>query len=149
MTRINCIPPKLLLDEHLRAHCREGLRPINEVKAGKSSIAGCPNDWRLGTGHVKFCKKHLLFTAAQFDSAAQENESRGFGGYTYRSDLSGIPFTYLNDYTPTKKALRSNLARICVRWRKRTKPYHYDGERIDDLTSFKQYVQFVKRELSL
>ena len=35
MTRINVIPPELMLDEWVAGHCREGLRPVNKLREGK------------------------------------------------------------------------------------------------------------------
>ena len=149
MTRINCIPSHLLLDEHLSAAVREGARPINEVRSGKNNVKGAPTYWKLGKGHVLFCKKHLTWTHQQYITAKEEYYKRGFKGFDYEVDLDGIPKSYLNTYSPTKAELRTNLARICERFRKRKKPYHLNGKVIDNNTDFLYYLRSVKQAMGL
>lgn len=149
MTRINTIPAELLLDEHLLAAHREGLRPLNEVLNGKSNIDKAPSEYKLGEGHVKFSRKHLLWVSGQFLGARDECLERGFKIKSYESDLSNLDSLYLNQYAPTKKDHRHNLARLCERWRKRTKPYHFNGVKIDDRASFFEWLNMVKLELNL
>lgn len=145
MTRINCIDQKYLLDEHLLAAVREGLRPLNEVLDGKGNLKGCPDDWKLGAGHVKFCKAHLPFTVYQWLTAHVEYYNRGFKGFEYTyPTFSHLPKKYLNIYRPTEKAMRSNLARIVERWRKRKKPYHFKGKVIDNRKDFLVYYQYLR-----
>ena len=145
MTRINCIPPNMLLDEHLQAAVREGLRPVNEVLSGKDNVKGCPDDWKLGTGHVLFCKAHLPFTVYQWLEAQSEYHKRDFKGFDYDCPtFSHLPKEYLETYRPTEEALRSNLARIVERWRKRKKPYHFKGKVIDNRIEFMKYYKQLK-----
>lgn len=145
MTRINCIPPNMLLDEHLRSAVREGLRPVNEVLSGKDNIKGLPDHWKLGAGHVKFCKAHLPFTIYQWLEAQKEYHKRGFNGFEYSyPSFTHLPEEYLNKYRPPLKALRSNLARIIERWRKRKKPYHFKGKVIDNKGEFMAYYKQLK-----
>ena len=61
----------------------------------------------------------------------------------------GIPKNRNFDYKITKKDLRHNLARLCDRFRKRKKPYHFDGEPIDNYKDFKVWLGLVKEELEL
>lgn len=149
MTRINCIPSHLLLDEHLHAAVREGSRPINEVRSGKDNIKNAPVRWKLGIGHVLFCKKHLTWTHQQYVSAKEEYYKRGFNGYDFVVDLNGIPTKFLNDYKPSKAELRTNLARICERFRKRKKPYHFHGKVVDTNKDFLYYLSQVKNSLNV
>ena len=149
MTRINTIPAELLMDEHLLAAHREGARPLNEIKSGKDCIKNAPSNYKLGQGHVKFARKHLLWTKTQFDQAKSECLERGFNIKDYDFDVIGIKSIYLNDYKPTTKDYRLNLARLCARWRKRTKPYHFNGVKIDCYESFQEWLNMVKKELSL
>lgn len=135
----------MLLDEHLNAALREGLRPLNEVLSGKTNLKGCPDDWKLGDGHVKFHKKHLPFTVSQWLLAKEEYKRRGFNGYAYNpAEYSHLPNTFLNKYTPTTKALRTNLARIAERFRKRKKAYHFKGKVIDNNKEFRLYFKQLK-----
>lgn len=149
MTRINCIPAEYLLDEHLLAAHREGLRPQNEILSGKINVSKAPANYKLGAGHVLFCRKHLVWTNGMFDSVRSECLIRGFNINPHTSDLSDIPPVCLNDYTPTKQNLRHNLARICERWRKRKKAYHWNGEIINDVATFRVYLSVVKEDLKL
>lgn len=147
MTRINCIPPTMLLDEHLQASVREGLRPINEVLNGKANINNAPDSYKLGTGHVLFCKKHLLFTKRQFELAQREYHLRGFNGFNYGCPTLDVSTSYLNDYEPTIRDLRTNLARIIERFRKRKKPYHFRGKVVDSNKVFRLYYKQLKRSV--
>ena len=148
MTRINAIQQQYLLDEHLHAAMREGLRPLNEVLSGKDNIKGSPDDWKLGKGHVIFCKRHLPFVIVQWLEAQKEYKVRGFKGYDYTySEFAHLPEEYLNIYTPTIKAKRSNLARIVERWRKRKKPYHFKGKVIDNRKDFLVYYKQLKKHV--
>lgn len=149
MTRINCLPPHALLDEWVAAHCKEGLRPINNtfkaLSSGRNPIKNCPSDWTLGEGHEIFCRKHTRFTLSQWLSAKAEWDARGGNGFDFTpADITTLPETVLNDYTPTRKAMRSNLARLCSRWRNREKTLHFKGKAIDNVRDFRQYVSHVK-----
>lgn len=153
MTRVNCINPALLLDEWLDAHLREGLRPINNILAGKDSIKDCPSDWKLGEGHEKFLRKHSVFTLNQWNKAKEEYYKREIKhkNYSYDASIEGVPSLYLNDYKPSRVAIRSNIARLCDRWRKRNSgkrgiKYHWNGKLVDDYSSFKEYVSHVKKQ---
>jgi deoxyribonuclease (pyrimidine dimer) len=149
MTRINCIPSQHLLDEHLSAAVREGGRPINEVRSGKDNVKGAPSNWKLGKGHVLFCKKHLTWTHNQYLTAKGEYYKRGFKGFDYTVPLDGIPERFLVDYTPSDAELRTNLARICERWRKRKKPYHFHGKVIDTNKDFLYYLKHIKLSIGV
>ena len=151
MTRVNCIDPDLLLDEWLDAHLREGLRPINNIKNGKDSLDNCPDDWKLGTGHEIFLRKHSIFTLNQWLKAREAYYNRDIKhkDYNYNPTVTGLDQKFQHDYIPTLKAKRSNIARLIVRWKKRKKgkrkvTYHWHGRVIDDYESFKRYIAHVK-----
>ena len=149
MTRINVIPASLLLDEHCHAAWREGSRPMNEIKSGKGNINKAPNSYKLGEGHVKFARKHLVWTIAQFEEARDEYLARGFNIASYSFDINEYDKVYQNNYSPSKKDFRHNLARICERFRKRTKPYHFHGKKVDSNKDFLVYLKGVKKVLDL
>lgn len=149
MTRINCIPATLLLDEHLIAAHREGLRPQNELLQGKDNTHKAPVSYQLKTGHVLFCRKHLLWTNRQFEQARAECISRGINIQLYHSSTTGIPSHCLNDYQPTVKDYRHNLARICERFRKRKKAYHFKGQKVDSVKDFRLYLKTVNQSLNI
>lgn len=150
MTRINCLPPHTLLDQHLLAHLREGLRPINNILNGKSDISKCPGDWKLGTGHEIFCRKHSLFTLRQWLAAKEEYDIRyrDNAKFLWAPSLEDVPRPYINDYTPTYPALRQNLSRLIKRWRASrgslTFKYTFRGKPIDNVKIMRQYVSYVK-----
>ena len=60
MTRINCgISPDELPDKILLAELREIKRIPNAIQKGRYSLDGIPDQFKLGTGHVKL---FALFT---------------------------------------------------------------------------------------
>lgn len=150
MTRINCIPPEYMLDEHVQAHLREGLRPLNKRREGKYRGKSEHVSYSLGRGHELWASENLIFTVDMWKSYKVEWDSRGFKGYDYEPDyvtLVGTP--YWKDYKATVKDYRHNLARVCVRWRKRKKPYHFHGKSIDTYADFMVYLEHVKGGLGL
>ncbi len=147
MTRINCIPAELLCDSHVMAGFREGLRPHNNVIAGKTT-KGAPTHYKLGEGHELFARKHLVWSNRQFTQCREEAISRGFNIQRY-SPEGDIPQHCNNDYTATKEDYRHNLARICERFRKRKKPFIYRGIKIDTTKDFRVYLKMVKESLGI
>lgn len=138
-----------MFDEWVSAHCREGLRPLNKVKDGKIKSAPVYGQYRLGKKHELHMASHLVFVYNQWYAYKQEWINRGNKGFDWTPSLEGIPVERNNDYTPTKKDYRHNLARLCDRFRKRTKPYHFDGEEINTYKEFKQWLTFVKEYLDI
>ncbi|MGC7590107.1 pyrimidine dimer DNA glycosylase/endonuclease V [Bisgaard Taxon 46] len=112
MTRINLIPVNELCDQHLLAEHRELTRIPNAVAKGKFNLVGQPDDYKLGTGHVRFFFNKLAFLKQRYDLLHQECIARGFNvKYIWPTDLPEDPTLWL-DYTPTKNALDANKARI-------------------------------------
>jgi len=151
MTRVNCIPPKYLLDEWVCAGCREGLRPLNKTKQGKYVSDSQLNHYSLGKGHELWLKDHLIFTVRQWWKCKEEWMRRGYKGCDWHPTLldGDIPEKQLKDYVPTKADYRHNLARLCDRFRKRNKPYHFKGTPVNTYREFKHYIKWVKEELKL
>lgn len=150
MTRINCIPPEYMLDEHVQAHLREGLRPLNKRREGKYRGKSNRVSHGLGKGHELWASEHLIFTVGMWKSYKVEWDSRGFRGYDYDPDYATLVDTpYWKDYKPTNKDCRHNLARVCARWRKRKGAYHFHGKPIDTYADFMVYLGYVKGGLKL
>ncbi len=149
MTRVNVIPPEVMLDEHVSAHLREGLRPINKLREGKYRSKPIAGPFILKKGHELWAANHCGFCKSQWELYKQEWTNRGGKGFEFTTDLSGVPKEYCNDYSPSKKDYRTNLARICERFRKRKKPYHFDGEKVDTYQEFKVWLSNVKDYLEL
>jgi deoxyribonuclease (pyrimidine dimer) len=118
MTRINVIPPKELTTKHLVAEYREITRlPTNlkmslNRKGKKFSLTEIPNEYVLGTGHVKFFFNKMKFLKNRFESLVDEMLKRGYNP-TYRdSNIFIAEENFMNDYTPTEDAIRLNRERI-------------------------------------
>ena len=149
MTRLNVLPPHLMLDEWVSSHCREGLRPLNKVRGGKIKSNPIYGPYRLGRGHELHMASHLVFVHAQWLKYKQEWTKRGGKGFKWSPTLKGVPDNRLFDYVPTKRDYRYNLARLCDRFRKRKKAYHFHGEKVDSYRDFKIWLDKVKQELGL
>lgn len=119
MTRINVVPPAELSTKHLVAEYREITRlPKNLTtslnrKSKAFSFSEIPEQYTLGTGHVRFFYNKMLFLQRRFESLVQEMLKRGYNP-TYRD--SGIfitkDTTWYNDYVPTTEAIEINRQRI-------------------------------------
>ncbi|MGC7559181.1 pyrimidine dimer DNA glycosylase/endonuclease V [Pasteurella sp. PK-2025] len=115
MTRINLIPPNELCDQHLLAEHRELTRIPNAVAKGKFNLIGQPEDYKLGTGHVRFFFNKLTFLKKRYDLLHQECLARGFNvQYIWPTHLPDNQALWL-DYTPTAQALAANRQRIAER----------------------------------
>jgi deoxyribonuclease (pyrimidine dimer) len=125
MTRINVVPVTELTDKHLLAEYRELPRVFElawkwdiKCRAGKHA-EDIPDEYVLGSGHVRFFYNKLLFCFnRQFDLYG-ECLRRGFkvqyNPEKSRADFMKAPRRLFNDYTPTRHALRINRERIATR----------------------------------
>ena len=87
MTRINyTIEPSQLTDQHLLAEIREITRVPNAVlskhKEGKE-VKDIPENFTLGTGHMKFFYNKLLYILGRYRQLIKEAEIRGFNVSKY------------------------------------------------------------------
>lgn len=145
MTRINVLPPEVLLDSHLAAALREGLRPLNKVLANKyKNLDNAPETYTLSKGHELFHATHLKYTKDVFLRSQAEWRERGFKGFDYQPSTLPIPDLLNRDYKPSVADLRHNLARVIVRWRKKPENYFFKGKPVHTLQTFKEYVSMVK-----
>lgn len=115
MTRINLVPPAELCDQHLLAEHRELTRIPNAVAKGKYSLAGQPEDYRLGTGHVRFFFDKLGFLKARHAALHAECLARGFKVQNIWPQALPDDPTLWKDYKPTPAALALNRERIAAR----------------------------------
>lgn len=103
MTRINCgISPTKLCDKHLLAEHREIKRIPNTIKSGKARIEGIPEQFTLGSGHVKFFYNKLLYLKNRYDLLYEECCKRGFNVTSYHDTFIDLPKELMFDYSPTK-----------------------------------------------
>lgn len=126
MTRINVVPVKELVDQHLLAEHRELTRIPNCVNSGKISDVGIPSEYTLGTGHVKFFVNKLVWLRKRYDDLHQECLSRGFNVSYKFPDV--VPLWNQGDYVVTDKAMMINRERIKVRMPKKAR---YCGKLIE------------------
>ena len=122
MTRINCIPPAELVTRHLVAEYRELPRVFALVRAAIARGEAPddprnPNEYRLGSGHVRFFYRRLGYLAKRQAALVAEMQARGFKPtFTDPSGLlEGIAAAWCQDWEPTEQAMAENRARISTR----------------------------------
>ena len=135
MTRINSnIPVKKLSDEHLLAEHREIKRlPSCLRKAIQcKSINKIPNQFTLGTGHVKFFLDKQKFIYNRYKKIYQELLNRGFNIEDYSNNWKEFINTkYFNDYVPTIEEYNLLKQRIIERIQNSNKKtWHYYKKQI-------------------
>ena len=103
MTRINVgIPPAELVNQHLLAEHREIKRIPNCITKGRYNMDGIPDNFKLGTGHVKFFYNKLLYLKKRYVRLYEECIERGFNVQDYSKAWDDIPIELMNDYTPVE-----------------------------------------------
>lgn len=122
MSRINAgIPPKELTDKHLIAEHREIKRIPNIIRKGKLSGTGAPQEFTLGTGHVKFFYDKLGYLLERYKALHTECLRRGFNVQDYSSAWEGLPPELMNNYTATPRDRKIVRTRIAERLETRKK----------------------------
>lgn len=142
MTRINSnIPVKKLTDEHLLAEHREIKRIPNCLKKSIQcgSINKIPNQFTLGTGHVKFFLDKQKFIYNRYQEIHQELINRGFNIEDYSNNWKEFINTkYFNDYIPTIEEYHLLKQRIINRINSSPKKFwHYYGTQINKENAIK------------
>lgn len=124
MTRINVIPVEELSDQHLIAEYRELPRVLKQ----NININDAPETYKLGTGHVKWAKRHTKYVETRFFQLVKEMQYRGF--QTKFTNIDNIHNDGIN-YQVTKSDIQINKLRIIeklnkkptfYRWTKRETP---------------------------
>lgn len=121
MTRINVVPVTELTREHLIAEYREIMRlPKNlynslNRKSKPFDINEIPTEYKLGTGHVKFFFNKFEYLKVRFEQLVNEMIYRGYNPTYTNSDMFNVDSKYMNNYIPTKAALKINRDRIMER----------------------------------
>ena len=104
MTRINAgITPFELSGKHLIAEHREIKRIPNVVSKGKYNLTGQPEEFTLGTGHVKFFYTRLLYLKKRYEELYKECLKRGYNVSYYGDAWNDVPKELMNDYEPTER----------------------------------------------
>jgi len=110
MTRINAsIPPAELCDQMLIAEHREIVRIPNTIKSGKAKVENIPDDFRLGTGHVKFFYNKLSYLQQRYLKLHHECLNRGFNVTDYSKAFCDVPYSLWNTWIPNKSTVRPLL----------------------------------------
>lgn len=122
MTRINCVPPNELARQHLIAEYYEihdvFKHVLRYVSGGHTfdGIGRLPQDYVLGTGHIKFFYNKLGWVADRYDLLVAEMRHRG-----YRTDAAcdiRARYASIDDprwwgtWEPTPDAIYINQMRI-------------------------------------
>lgn len=139
MTRINLVPVTELADQHLFAEFRE-IKMVPKSLARSLRAHGTdgvlkriPKDFTLGKGHVSFFYDKCTYLANRWIELRHELTRRGIN-YDRTSVLDsdkvymGLPFEFLQDYTPTPDALAIIRERIEERLALRPGWYRYYGK---------------------
>ena len=130
MTRVNIVPVEELSDQWLIAEYRE----LPRVLKGNFSIENSPTTYQLGKGHVKWARKHAIYTDRRMYSIISEMHYRGFKT-SFKPDLHKyITNDMKNDYSVNSKDLQINKDRLIEKysmkpsfytWTKRVKPSYF------------------------
>lgn len=120
MTRINCVPPSELTQQHLVAEYRELPRVfgmvLGMVERGTTdpALASIPPSYRMGTGHMKFFTDKLGYLLKRQKALIAEMQARGYKPNHTSPDnlLVGIPEAFHGDWEPDEAALAISRARI-------------------------------------
>ena len=128
MTRINVVPVRELSDQHLIAEYHELPRVLKQ----NIDIANAPEKYCLGKNHIRWARRHLVFTTQRMGNLIIEMKHRGFK--TNYENLDGVMAAWcipVSDYAPTQEDIELNRQRIrekynmkpdWYRWTNRTKP---------------------------
>ncbi len=119
MTRINLVHPSELHTSHLVSEYREIVRVFSLARNCQNEIhkVKVPNEYTLGTGHVKFFYSRLKFISERYDALCEEMSARKFTcNRIPKEDLhKDINKSLFFGYTPTENALKLNRDRIAER----------------------------------
>lgn len=99
MTRINCgVAPAELPDKILLAELREIKRVPNAIRNRRYSLNGIPEEFTLGTGHVKFFYDKLEYLYERYQALRSEALNRGFNVSDFSEAWDGVPPELMNGY---------------------------------------------------
>ena len=107
--------PSELHNRHLLAEHREIKRIPNAILKGKFCLKNAPDQFKLGTGHVKFFYDKLLYLHLRYFDLYAECIKRGFKVTSYHASFLNLPPQLYNNYKPTKMDREMILERIAER----------------------------------
>ena len=127
MTRINCIDPSLLTDQHLFIEFREITRVRNLARPLKNY-----GQYILGEGHVKFFYNKATYLAVRLEAIQAEMDKRDIWNYQYKEYGDHGQLELNQDWTPDAKAQLANLIRLDSKVREQPNFYKFYGKPIND-----------------
>jgi len=126
MVRVNIINPKKLSDQHLVAEYLEIMMLVGYVR-NFPSFEGIPDNYTLGTGHIKFFKNKLSYLKKRYELIKSEMIKRGFVA-NKKLSLVGFSKKYYNDWKPEKKDFEIIKLRIADKIKLKPDFYRYYGK---------------------
>lgn len=131
MTRISAtIKPEELCDQMLLAEHREIVRIPNTIKSGKAKIENIPDDFRLGSGHVKFFYNKIGYLFERYYNLRVECLMRGFYVKDYSDSFKNIPPILLYNWVPDEKVVRPLLVQRINERLSNMKVIRYKGKEV-------------------
>ncbi len=145
MTRVNLIEPVDLLDQHLMAEYRE--LPMVGASLGRTlaSINGydktkVPRRYTTGKGHVYFFYNKVDFLTKRYEAIVTELKQRGYNLDVDRQNDGWKNFYEIEDdqisYAPTEEEIKTNIARLHIRYLNKPDWYKYKGELMENYAVF-------------
>lgn len=134
MTRINCIPPEFLLDQHLLAEYVETAMALASLRRSKATGKPLPkrDHYTLNAGHVIFFYDKGKFLKRRYESLKVELLSRNFSlDESRHMEWDAYSPELMYDWEPTERDQLINVERILVRVNKKPDWYRYKREPID------------------
>lgn len=113
MTRVNCVSPIELTNQHLLAEYRELPRIRHAYPRNNTPVI--PLEYILGKGHLTFFYNKGLWLENRHKELIAEMKLRGFTVNLPPLDLSHWPKWAMRNWIPTKEAIELNRARIAER----------------------------------
>lgn len=104
MTRINAgVLPEELPTKQLIAEHREIKRIPNLIKLGKLSDIGVPEEFTLGTGHIKFFRNKQGYLRTRYAALYLECRRRGFNVQCYHDSWNDVPWELMGGWEATPR----------------------------------------------
>lgn len=133
MTRINLTPVETLMDQHLMAEYRELPRIFGAVRerfAKKHKFDDIPEDFRLGSGHVKFFYDKIGFLVIRQNAIINECLKRGINIANTHVDVADIPLRFMNDFIPSEADIALSQSRLNEKIAMKPQWYKFYGKPI-------------------
>lgn len=137
MTRINVVPVKELMDQHILAEVRELPRLVKNLhkslnrKSKPFSMDEIPSQYVLGTGHVFHFYDKFKWLETRFKQLLEECENRGFTiNFNDVTIFREVPSQFYNDWEVTEEAKKLNRSRIAERIAAKPEFYKYYGRKL-------------------